>query len=541
MMNPLHAPSNDGARASRKMIPADTEVDVVVVGSGAAGSAAAIAVHDAGGDVLMLEKLATPGGLSILAGGGVAGSSDRAQAETYLRCTQGGRMSDTLIREFANDMVLVRHLIERLIPVSKATTQVLPAVLSNPSGAAIEDHYSMVYPFPGHESMISITVTVPEFKGFDWVVNGGQGQHLMKVLMDNLTVREIKTLCGAAATGLLRRGGRVTGIKFEHEGTTHKIRARRGVILACGGFEFNEDMKKQFLEATPIYSTGCPGNTGDGITLAQTAGAALWHMWHVHGSYGFKFDEYPVAFRIKPSGARRSQRPLQWILVDKLGRRFMNELQPAPQDTSHRPLGYYDPDAQDFPRIPAFMIFDDEARKLGPLANPRTAVREHAYRWSQDNLAEVEQGWIAQGQSVEDLARRLRLPTEHLAHTIQRWNRLVERGADDDHGRPPGTMLSILHPPFFGVPVWPVIMNTQGGPQHDEFQRIVDVNGRPIPGLYAAGELGSFFAHLYLLGGNLTECITSGARAGTHIMQGPHTDGRSDTFTYPFAARWSIA
>jgi succinate dehydrogenase/fumarate reductase flavoprotein subunit len=512
------------------------DVDVVVVGSGAGGAAAAIAAHDAGGTVLILEKLMTPGGISILSGGGIAGSTDARQAEAYLRRTQGGRVDDALIKAFAQDMVVARKLIERLAPVSRATIQVLPAVISTPSGARIEDNYSMVYPFPGNESMVSITVTVPEFQGFDWVVNGGQGQHLMKVLLDNLAAREIRVLYGAAATRLVRAGGRVSGVRFEQAGTLRTVRARRGVILACGGFEFNEDMKKQFLEPTPIYPTGCPGNTGDGITMAQQAGAALWHMWHVHGSYGFKFDEFPVAFRMKPSGARRPNRPLQWILVDKRGQRFMNELQPAPQDTSHRPLGHFDPDAQEYPRIPAFLVFDEEARKLGPLANPRTAVAEHAYRWSQDNLAEVARGWIAQGQSVEALAARLGLPGEALARTIERWNHLVEAGRDEDHGRPPRTMLAILRPPFFGVPVWPVVMNTQGGPRHDEFQRIIDVEGHPIPGLYAAGELGSFFAHLYLLGGNLTECITSGARAGTHIMRGARADGDAGrAFVYPFA------
>ncbi len=527
--------SEDTAAAGAVRGRGDADVDVVVVGSGAAGAAAAIAVHDAGGTVLMLEKLTTPGGLSILSGGGIAGSTDAQQAEAYLRRTQGGRVGEALIKEFARDMVVARALIERLASVSRASIQVLPAILSTPSEAHIEDNYSMVYPFPGHESMVSITVTVPEFRGFDWVVNGGQGQHLMKLLLDNLAAREIRVLYGAAATRLMRAGRRVSGVRFEHAGAVRTVRARRGVILACGGFEFNEDMKKQFLEPTPIYSTGCPGNTGDGIVMAQKLGAALWHMWHVHGSYGFKFDEYPVAFRMKPSGTRRPHRPLQWILVDKQGQRFMNELQPAPQDTSHRPLGFFDPDAQDYPRIPAFLIFDDEARTLGPLANPRTAVAAHAYRWSADNLAEAERGWIVQGRSVEALADRLRLPGDAFARSIERWNRLVEARRDEDYGRPPGTMVPVRRPPFFGVPVWPVIMNTQGGPRHDEFQRIIDVEGRPIPGLYAAGELGSFFAHLYLLGGNLTECITSAARAGTHIMWGARTDGNAGgKFVYPF-------
>ena len=85
---------------------------------------------------------------------------------------------------------------------------------------------------------------------------------------------------------------------------------------------------------------------------------------------------------------------------------------------------------------------------------------------------------------------------------------------DDEHGRPPGSMVPIASPPFYAGEIFPIVSNTQGGPRHDAQQRIIDVHGDPIPRLYAAGEMGSCFGHLYLAGGNIAECLISGWTAG---------------------------
>ena len=77
-------------------------------------------------------------------------------------------------------------------------------------------------------------------------------------------------------------------------------------------------------------------------------------------------------------------------------------------------------------------------------------------------------------------------------------------------------MLPIRHPPFYTIPVWPIITNTQGGPVHNARQQVVDPYGQPIPRLYSAGEMGSLFGHLYLLSGNNAECFIGGRIAGTN-------------------------
>ena len=103
-----------------------------------------------------------------------------------------------------------------------------------------------------------------------------------------------------------------------------------------------------------------------------------------------------------------------------------------------------------------------------------------------------------------------------LRDTVDRWNASVREGTDRDYRRPPPSMCSIAEPPFYFAEVWPICSNTHGGPVHNVKQQVMNVYGDPIPRLYAAGELGGVFGHLYMSGGNLAECFVGGWTAGRH-------------------------
>ena len=144
------------------------------------------------------------------------------------------------------------------------------------------------------------------------------------------------------------------------------IKATKGVILACGGFEAAPEMQRQFWQIYPVLSAAHQGNTGDGIKMATDVGADLWHMWHYHGTYGFRHPDpdYPFGMRMKrhPDWVptkKEADIPMAWILADKHGRRFMNEYQPYTQDTGHRALDFYDTSKMEFPYVPCFMIADE--------------------------------------------------------------------------------------------------------------------------------------------------------------------------------------
>ncbi|MBT6276653.1 MAG: FAD-binding protein, partial [Chromatiales bacterium] len=296
-----------------------------------------------------------------------------------------------------------------------------------------------------------------------------------------------------------------------------------------------EEMQKQYWQAQPVSSCAFLGNTGDGVRMAQAVGADLWHMWHFHGTYGFKTEDYPLGIRTKrlpdwyPSkdggvtfasmfaDSRAVKMP--WILLDQDGKRFMNEYEPYMQDTGHRAFESYSPERQMFPRIPCWLIADEAGRTRFPWGQPLYNDREVEFSWSADNSAEIERGIIQRADSLGDLAALMDVASDTLLSTVERWNAGVSEESDQDFSRPPTSMLPVSEPPFYCAQVWPIVSNTQGGPVHDARQRVLDPFGEPIDGLYAAGELGSVFGHLYLSGGNVSECFIGGRIAGREAAQ----------------------
>jgi succinate dehydrogenase/fumarate reductase flavoprotein subunit len=479
--------------------------DVVVVGFGYAGGIAAIEAHDSGARVLLLEKMSDPGGISICSAGGVRIAFDARGALSYLQATNGATAPDSLLRTLAEGMVGLPDYLSDLARIAGARV-----VIRRATGN---------YPFPGHDAFGFATVEDVE-ADYSHVRGSPAGARLFKVVEDNVRHRGIAVRLGARARRLVRgAGGAVEAVELD---TGEALAVRRAVVLASGGFEADDEMKRQFWQGKPVATAAFRGNTGDGIRMAQDLGAALWHMWHYHGSYGFRHPDpsYPFGIRTKrvpdwfPGEGPSSDVKMPWILLDRDGRRFMNEYEPYVQDTGHRPFERFRPETQEYPRIPAFLVADEEGRKVYPFGRPTYNERGQSFDWSRDNLSEVELGIARRTEDVAGLARELGVDASRLEETLARWNAGCEAGVDPDFGRPGSSMMPIRTPPFYSASVWPVVSNTQGGPVHDERQRVLDVYGEPIRGLFAAGEMGSVFGHLYLSGGNLAECFVGGRIAG---------------------------
>ncbi|MCC6775995.1 MAG: FAD-dependent oxidoreductase [Hyphomicrobiales bacterium] len=517
----------------------DEEFDVVVVGYGFSGATTAIEAAQTGARVLLVEKGAVPGGISICSYGAVRSADSEEKAFEYLTHTNGGRTTPQVLRVLAKGMTEQEDYVRDLAKVNGA--EIATTKESGKTGAN--------YPFPGFDTFYQTTVrTVPNFLAkavYPWANGAPGGPMLFKILDDNLAAQRVEIRLNTKALRLItaNTSKEVIGIVVESAGSEMRIRAKRGVVLACGGFEGSRHFREQFWEGNPVLPAAARNNTGDGIRMAQDLGAALWHMWHFHGAYGFKAadPEYPYAIRVKrlpdwvPNGnfgfvPRRdetgsidaTQVKMAWILLDKYGKRFMNEYQPYLQDTAHRPMHYFDPATQSYPRIPAYLICDENGRKLYPLGRPTSNDKDVHYDWSKDNLKEVESGILKRGQTIAELAQKLGLDPQATEKSIARWNEQCALANDGDFGRPNSAMVPVSAPPFYGAPVWPVVSNTQGGPIHDAEQRVLDVFGKPIPRLYAVGELGSAYGHLYMSGGNISECLISGRVAGTHVTQLPN-------------------
>lgn len=501
----------EGARTT-EITEFDDSYDVVIVGYGFAGGTAAIEAFDAGAKVLLIDKMANPGGISVCSYGAMRSARDADEAFAYLKESCGGRTPDDVLRVLADGMTEIEDYMRKLARANDAVV--------NPRAKVAN------YPLEGYGTFYQTLIEeIPNFDPaavYPHVRGAPGGARVFKTLEDNIDRRGIDIWLEAAAEQLITTdGGEVAGVVIRRKDARRAVKARHAVILACGGFEANQEMKQQYWQMRPVLEATTNSNTGDGIRMAQALGAKLWHMWHYHGSYGFQHPDYPYAIRMKrlpdwiPGREATAVVQVTWIVVDQHARRYMNECPPYMQDTSHRPMELFDPVTQSFPRIPSYVIFDELGRRRYRIGAPTRNDPDAEYDWSDDNMKEIESGLLKKSDTIAGLAAELGLDEDVLEETVARWNDICAARADEDFGRPAGTMMRIRRGPFYGGEVWPVVSNTQGGPVHNAKQQIIDVNDQPIPRLYAAGEMGSGYGHLYLSGGNLAECLITGRVAGT--------------------------
>jgi succinate dehydrogenase/fumarate reductase flavoprotein subunit len=250
-------------------------------------------------------------------------------------------------------------------------------------------------------------------------------------------------------------------------------------------------------------------------------------MWHLHGVYGFHHPDPDFKFGIRvrrlrnwiPGVSTHRAMPMCWIVVDQRGRRFMNEYDPYMQDTNFRPMVFYDPATQTYPRIPSVLVLDAKGRESGTLCEPSYNDAATAARFNDRSLREFDEQIVVTRDSLREIAEAFALDNNTFQATIMAWNAACAAGADDAFGRPPVSMVPIVEPPFSAAWVWPIVSNTQGGLPHDEEQRVLDPFGMPLDRLYVAGELGSVFGHLYFSGANYSECLIGGRIAGANAAR----------------------
>jgi succinate dehydrogenase/fumarate reductase flavoprotein subunit len=309
--------------------------------------------------------------------------------------------------------------------------------------------------------------------------------------------------------------GGVIGLHALVRGENVFIRARRGVVLTCGGFEYNEALKWQYLAAKPMGALGSPGNTGDGITMAIGVGAELWHMEAEASTLGFlpSGPEWQAGFALPV-------RNPGFIYIDKHGERFVNEARLEAHNAGVA-TAEFNVQTYDFDRIPAYLIMDEENARGKPLGMSIFSynVVDKGYEWSADNSVEIASGWIKKTDSFAGLADLVGAAQEAIAETLMRYNRNCRSGVDTDFGRPIET-LKPLAPPFYVMELRPLLYNTQGGPRRDQHAQVIGINGAPIPRLYAAGEFGSIWGFRYQTSTNFSEAIVYGRIAGANAAAG---------------------
>jgi succinate dehydrogenase/fumarate reductase flavoprotein subunit len=461
--------------------PWDKETDVVIVGYGGAGASAAIAAHDAGAKVLILERDEGGGNTKLATRTFICPENNQA-AQEHILALSFGALERSVVESFLDWTSRNNDFIKEL----GGEVEVCPPGATFPS-------------LPGAASMVRYRVK-------DSAGERG-GESLWNLLARNVEARQIGILRQTAVTQLLRSGDEIVGVESEQPSQQLRIRARRAVVLTTGGFEYNEAMKREYLAGYPIHAYGHPGNRGEGIKLAQEVGADLWHMKAVAAPLGFKFPEYESAFimRMPADG---------YILVDQNGERFCDETG-IEHYSMWMEVTAFDTERLRYSRIPAYLIFDERTRQMGPITSVGHGANR-GYHWSLDNQIEIDRGWIVQSNEPRDLARKLGIAEpDQFAATLSEYRAARQSGKEDEFGRSGQTLIN-LYGDLYGLPVWPCLLNTQGGPKRNARGQILDVWGQPIKRLYGAGEMGSIWGFLYQSGGNLAECLGLGRMAGVN-------------------------
>ncbi|MCI0846533.1 MAG: FAD-dependent oxidoreductase [Chloroflexi bacterium] len=472
----------------------DREVDVVVVGFGAAGAATAITAQDAGARVLMLEKApkGQEGGNTRVAGQGYLNVSSADEAITYFNALCGPYpVPQEVVRVWAHESTKNNEWVRSI-------------------GGDPQEHQ---HPPVG--------VEFPELPGSECVHKFHNGpivgfSETWKLFERAVTERGIEVLYETPARELIQNGAtrEILGVRAEREGKPLYVKASRAVVLTCGGFENNQEMIRNYLPGTPYcYTSGTPYNEGDGITMAMAVGADLWHMNNFAGpSMALKVPEYRTSFSMISLHFSRES-PGGMVVVGPDARRFADEK----HHTSHGKIKVSGRWTPLFTPCPMFMIIDQTLFSSGPLYNkePRSGWNPmvDGYDWSDDNRAELAKGWIKTAGTITELAGIIGVDAPTLEGTINRWNEdcLVEE--DRQFGRT--LMLSpVTDPPYYALELSPSMLNTQGGPRRNEKSQVVRPDGTPIPRLYSAGELGSIYSYLYQGTGNIGECLVFGRISG---------------------------
>lgn len=555
----------------------DTQYDVIVAGAGAGGMLAALRAHDLGLSALVIEKTDKYGGTAATSGGviwvPVNGmiDDDDARAYSYLEASSEGLSTPAKLRAY---LAAARRLVDylhahtriRYRPCTEYPDyyQHLPGAA--PGGRSLdnepfdarllgEEFAHLREPTPGTTLMgrsmttreaaqlatkspgwIGLFVRTMLRYAFDypWRLKHKRdrrlalGNALCAGLRHAMLERGIPLWRNTSLQSLVYREGRVGGVVVQRDGKNVELTARRGVVLATGGFERNQAMREKYL-SRPTRSewVGSPKdcNTGDGIRAGEQIGARLalmeraWGVPTVHAAH-------------LPAGCQavfieRAQAGL--IVVNRHGRRFVNEALSYQEFVQ----AMYADEAAGGGGVPAFAVFDANFRKNCPFGPFLPGMMLPDKKLPADWLGSVY--WKA--DSLDALAQQAGIDAAGLAATVNRFNVFARDGKDEDFGKgdslfdryftlrkspwPNPCLAPLVQAPFYAVRLDAGDTGTKGGLETDEHARVLGADGTPIAGLYgigncAAAVLGAGYPGA---GGTIGPAMTFGLIAADHLAR----------------------
>lgn len=526
-------------------------VDVIVVGSGAAGMSAALTAATHGLDTVIIEKSSYWGGSTARSGGGVwipgndvlraqAPADDMEQARRYLKHLVGPKVDPARIDAYLDRGPEALRYLMNHAPLHLEWVRDYSDYYPEAPGGLATGRSCEPLPFDGRRLGADLDTMHPPYSDsappnvvakqseYRWVSLGMRtwrgpaamarmgaraigafvrrkrlrvfGAALMGELMLGVRAAGIPVELGTALTDLLTENDRVIGVRVERDGRTEHWHARHGIVLACGGFEHNAEMRRKY-QREPIgsdWTTGAPANTGDGITAALKIGAAVSFMDDAWWGPTIPLPEGPW-FALAERSLPRS------MVVNERGERFMNESLPYVEAVHRMYGGEYGQGDGPGENIPAWLIFDKKYRDRYMFATVPGRV-PLPKRW-------FESGVLVRAETIAELAERIGVPADRLAATVERFNGFAETGVDQDFRRgesaydhyygdiantPNPSLGPIAKGPFYAAKLVPGDLGTKGGIDTDTTGRALRADGSIIEGLYAAGNTSApVMGHTY--------------------------------------------
>jgi 3-oxosteroid 1-dehydrogenase len=523
----------------------DHDVDVVVLGSGGAGLTAALTAAVSGASVEVYEKAATVGGTTAVSGGIVwipahnrsaRGELTAEDALAYLRAQSLGFMDDELVETFVRTGAQMLDFVEAHSELEFEVATGFPDYKPELPGGQPEGGRSLnakpfdlselgewrdrITSFPADFSNVGIDAETRarihaslDDESGDYCV---AGTALIAGLLKGLLDAGVVPQTGARAVELVADPLGITGVRIEQGDRDFHVRARRGVVLGTGGFEWDERLVEAYLRGPMRGPVSPPNNTGDGLRMAMAHGADLANMgeaWWVPIVQipGDTFQGHPRSRSVRLERTRPRS-----IIVNRAGRRFLNEA--GEYNSMAGPFHFLDPKLG-YANDPAWIVFDSlHLKHYGFLGvDPDGPVPD----------------WFCKSTDLVELGEKTGIDPDGLARTLEAWNEHVAQDHDPEFGRGASaydgywgddqatttagrTLGPIDTAPYYAVPVSVGAMGTKGGPRTDRDGRVLHVSGTAITGLFAAGNAmaGATGKAYGGAGGTLGPAMVFGYRAG---------------------------
>ena len=434
--------------------------DVVVIGGGGAGLAAAVTAAENGAKVTLLEKMPMLGGNTLRAQTGFNAAGTQYQEAEGITDTPDIHFQDTMKGgKEKNDPELVKTLTEN----ANESLEWL-----NSLGASL--------------TKMKLLGGATNARTHAPTEGGYAGPVMIKVMEEAAKDKGVEILLETKATEIIvDEDGNVTGVKATDKDGEELEFAAKAVVIASGGFGANNEMVAKYNPSLEGFdTTNHQGATGDGIVMAEAIGAALKDMEHI--------QIHPTVVPGKGILIAEGMRGQGAILVNAEGKRFVQELKTRDlvSEATLEQEGKY-----------AFVLFDQAIRDEAQLVE-----------------APEQQSSLVSGETLEELAEEIGVPADALVETVTKYNSYVEAGEDPDFGRTK-MAAKIEVGPFWAVKVTPAIHHTMAGIAINTKAQVLDTDGNAISGLYAAGEVTGGVHGANRLGGNaLSDIIVFGRIAG---------------------------